>query len=159
MPTVSEIHGIRRREDDDLGVAVVEEEPRRLRGVVADELEVAVAETAGPNAVEGDVATHLGSVAADGMVTSPTAPAQVHLSRSKQRGIMSKEAHRRARSPLQLTCSLFNVLLFSSNSTSSMTLPSTADRNIYTHIPLFSSQKNNNNYGIYMQVVCGGCLA
>jgi len=61
---IKKIHGIRRRRADDPCIAVVEEEPRGLRGVVADELEVAVAETAGPNAegeAEGDVATHLGT--------------------------------------------------------------------------------------------------
>ena len=61
---IKKIHEIRRRLADDPCIAVVEEEPRGLRGVVADELEVAVAETAGPNAegeAEGDVATHLGT--------------------------------------------------------------------------------------------------
>ena len=66
---IKKIHGIRRRRADDPCIAVVEEEPRGLRGVVADELEVAVAETAGPNAegeAEGDVATHLGTAAERG---------------------------------------------------------------------------------------------
>ena len=66
---IKKIHEIRRRLADDPCIAVVEEEPRGLRGVVADELEVAVAETAGPNAegeVEGDVATHLATAAEHG---------------------------------------------------------------------------------------------